>query len=647
MTMTPAEMESLLVSLCRFQIEAADLAREMAPARTLEAAHYEQACAEAALSTLRQAVLLRDRDIARGPLQATAQRLGIELDLSDGDGDYQRLAMRALEAMIEAGEENMRRDKGQFGTGGRYLPAARPVAEPVQGAILHTAHDRPSPVETRQTDVSAGLKMIGITPENPMAEEACRQLAGIHETGNGEASNDAGAPEEPISALTRPSRQTETAPRPAAVASKQKPRMSRSARELRRIGEEYVALRCKGHATFKRTEIPNAKTGKSWERNSAPNVRSTINLLEKGLGGKDLADLTDKMLTEFWSIVVRLPRGYGDRTDDKRSLREIADEADRQDAKNEALTRARHKTLGSSPGKTEFDVHISRLPRLRVGTIYRHMQDAQRIMKFAVAKGYLASNIMSDHIWDSRELARREMMQEDNKRETWSQKLPILLRSRIFQQELEDPGDPMFWAPLIALHAGLRSEEILQLATDDIREVEGIPCFVLQQGLGQSLKSAAPRRIVPVHRNLIDLGLLELVALRKREAEPRLFPWLERSGAKETFTEPFSKEFTRYRKEIKVYQRGLDFHAFRTTFNQALISTECLDSQRRYMLGHVENDTGIKHYAPEGFPIERLRERVDAVVYDVSMMRRPFESLGLRGVSDLDAHRQAKAARTS
>lgn len=102
----------------------------------------------------------------------------------------------------------------------------------------------------------------------------------------------------------------------------------------------------------------------------------------------------------------------------------------------------------------------------------------------------------------------------------------------------------MFWEPPIALHAGLRSEEILQLATAAIRNVDGIPCFVLQRGAGHSLKSFAARRSVSVRPNLTTLGLPELVALRRRQGEPRLFPWLESSAAKMTFAETSSKKFT-------------------------------------------------------------------------------------------------------
>lgn len=409
------------------------------------------------------------------------------------------------------------------------------------------------------------------------------------------------------------------------------------------LTEAYVAARAAGYKSFKAKETPDLKAGESWANNSAPNVRSTGRLLAKALPVASLAEVTDEMMTCAWALIERLPRSYGDNPKETRSLEQIVEDTDSMDAHNEELTRARLAKEGASPGKIDYHVAIGRIPRMRAATIYRHMQDAQRICRFAVAKGYLARNIMEGHIWEKRVYERRELYQEDNKREVWFDDLPALLRTPLFQEPLDEPGDPMFWAPLIALHAGLRSEEILQLATADIRDVDGIPCFVLQRGAGQSLKSVAARRTVPVHPNLIALGLLELVDLRRRQGEPRLFPWLERSAAKKTYTETFSKRFTTYRETHKVYRKGLDFHAFRTTFNQGLVRVRCPDSVRRFLMGHAEHDVGIRHYTPEGFATSELLEEVSAITYDVSAVRRPFAESRPQGpVADLAAHRAAK-----
>lgn len=75
MAIAPDIMDRLLVELCRFLIEAADVAREAAPARSFETAAYELACANAALESLRTAIATRDREMARDPLRDVTEDL--------------------------------------------------------------------------------------------------------------------------------------------------------------------------------------------------------------------------------------------------------------------------------------------------------------------------------------------------------------------------------------------------------------------------------------------------------------------------------------------------------------------------------------------------------------------------------------------
>ena len=72
MAIAPDIMERLLVELCRFLIEVADVARETAPMRTPEVAAYELACADAAVATLRQG----DRHPGSPPRPRSAPRRG-------------------------------------------------------------------------------------------------------------------------------------------------------------------------------------------------------------------------------------------------------------------------------------------------------------------------------------------------------------------------------------------------------------------------------------------------------------------------------------------------------------------------------------------------------------------------------------------
>ncbi|KMK67826.1 phage integrase family protein [Puniceibacterium sp. IMCC21224] len=614
MAFAPDMIERLLVELCRFTIEAADLAREVAPLRTPEAAAYEQTCAMAILDVLRQAIHLRDREAAREPLRVAAMRLGIPLD--ETDPDWQKLAFRALRVMLDAHQENLQREQGTFNG---PSPVFRAASRLVDGASNLN-------IMSRSDWGTAGPTPSHFTSKMPGSQA-------VLESAQPEAN-----PSEMIQhPIATPAAATEKfadkEPQPTA----QKPNLTTACPSIVEGTQTYIDMRSKGYRSFKSTEQANINAGDSWKRNSAPNVSATGRLLTRILGDKPFEQLTDPELTAAWELVARLPRSYQAKTS-KLSPREAANDADATELQEADITRAKLKKNGASPGKIESELLKLRTPRLRTATIYRHMQDFQRICVFLRKKGFLNSNIMEDHIWDSAEYDRRDILEEDNERQTWNGKLGGLFRSQIYQDKLEDAGDPMFWAPLIAVHMGLRSEEILQLFVSDIQIIDDVPCIVLSQGPGQSLKSKASRRTVPIHDNLLELGFMKLVAKLKREDEPRLFPWIERSASKKTYTETFSKRFTRYRQDHKIFDAQRDFHSFRTTFNHLLIEAECIDTQRRNLMGHVERDVGITNYNPGGFSKSLLRKRVNSVEIDISMIRPPFQNVGSGSVTDLSAH---------
>lgn len=101
-----------------------------------------------------------------------------------------------------------------------------------------------------------------------------------------------------------------------------------------------------------------------------------------------------------------------------------------------------------------------------------------------------------------------------------------------------------YWIILIAIHSGLRVEEIAQLLTSDIKEIDEIPYFdanwLDENGNAldaegnpiKHLKSAAAKRIVPIHSVLLKLGFMEYVAQVSKAEQPRL--WMNLSQAKTT-----------------------------------------------------------------------------------------------------------------
>lgn len=92
-----------------------------------------------------------------------------------------------------------------------------------------------------------------------------------------------------------------------------------------------------------------------------------------------------------------------------------------------------------------------------------------------------------------------------------------------------------FWLPVIGLYSGTRVNEICQLNPfEDIRQGEGgIWYFQITEeteaaeGVRKSVKTAAGKRVVPVHSKLIELGILDYVDSVKKAGHKSLFPQWE------------------------------------------------------------------------------------------------------------------------
>lgn len=76
-----------------------------------------------------------------------------------------------------------------------------------------------------------------------------------------------------------------------------------------------------------------------------------------------------------------------------------------------------------------------------------------------------------------------------------------------------------YWLPLIALFSGARLSEVGNLGVADFQIRDGIKLFFIKAG-----KTVSSRRVVPIHSQLLSLGLWEYVAYLKSQEATRLFP---------------------------------------------------------------------------------------------------------------------------
>lgn len=92
-----------------------------------------------------------------------------------------------------------------------------------------------------------------------------------------------------------------------------------------------------------------------------------------------------------------------------------------------------------------------------------------------------------------------------------------------------NPDEPeMTFIPLIMQYSGMRCNEVAQLYLDDVQQIEGTSAYYLQiqedQERKQRIKCSASHRGIPVHKELIELGLLKYVQRMRDAGEVQLFP---------------------------------------------------------------------------------------------------------------------------
>lgn len=158
----------------------------------------------------------------------------------------------------------------------------------------------------------------------------------------------------------------------------------------------------------------------------------------------------------------------------------------------------------------------AREQRLSAGTQYKHQCCVAGVVKTVFRLAKAGEHPMKEAIWTKKYF-------NQLKAEAGPQRLPLGAEGRaalfsrpIFTAGPADADDPLFWEPLLARYAGLRMQEGLQLKPRDFGEENGVPVIFVQASADQFLKSIHAVRKIPVHPELIRLGLLRLVEWKRR-----------------------------------------------------------------------------------------------------------------------------------
>lgn len=205
------------------------------------------------------------------------------------------------------------------------------------------------------------------------------------------------------------------------------------------------------------------------------------------------------------------------------------------------------------------------------------------------------------------------------------------LRFRSIPGNLVPRDSGLFWVPLLALYTGARSNEILQLYVSDVREVHGVLCLAINDdGEDKSLKTKNAYRDIPIHRDLIRLGFLDHVELRRREESLRLFPDM-RKGSRGNYSNLFSKQFSRLLDEVGITTPKTAFHSLRHNFEDFCRASRISSDVIQILQGRAQAGERDRYGYGEAF-MKAMNEAVQSIEFagiDLSHLHGPSAEASL------------------
>lgn len=371
------------------------------------------------------------------------------------------------------------------------------------------------------------------------------------------------------------------------------------------------------------TRVRGAKWGPDMEHDALTALRYWIEVC----GNRPVRKCTKNDGESFLGYLRRLPRNHGKGRYARLSVPESVAMADAVEAEQEAeveLKLQKGELIAEQQPHAEAQAEVDRLSK---ATINKHLDYIGRFF------GWLKN---------SRELTVRSPVKDLRYGKRQLDKLPVDQRPHYPEEDLRAvfasplwtgcksvarrsrPGnvivkDALYWSVLAEAHGGLRLEEFAQLHVEDVKEIEGIWCFVVCDGVDRSTKTLASARVVPIHSLLIILGFLDFVARQKKAGRIRLFPELSRDVCHNRYGTTLTRRFSYYLEQLGLLVQGRVHHSARHTFDTFLQNTEVKEVRISELMGHArQGETDGRYY--KGAKLKLLKDAIETIDYGLQLI---------------------------
>ncbi|MEH6644061.1 site-specific integrase [Sulfitobacter sp.] len=255
---------------------------------------------------------------------------------------------------------------------------------------------------------------------------------------------------------------------------------------------------------------------------------------------------------------------------------------------------------------------VADVPKLATRTVNAYLSAFQSFAAWAVNNGH-----MDENIFTGTRLPQKTRDSTKQRAAFDAAQLGLMFGHLTANQANLVRKDDHKWPTLIAMFTGARLNEVAQLHTCDVRQVNGTWCIDINDDDEKTLKTAASRRLVPVHQRLLDTGFLAFVDGR-RSGAARLFPSLSYS-AQNGYGRNVGRWFNeKFLPALALKQDTLVFHSLRHSMVTLLSQADVPDSMVKALVGHGQ--VGVTHtsYFKTGFTVEQLKREIDKFTFQIT-----------------------------
>jgi integrase len=239
------------------------------------------------------------------------------------------------------------------------------------------------------------------------------------------------------------------------------------------------------------------------------------------------------------------------------------------------------------------------LPRLSLATVKKQLRAVSAVLNFASQRlGVIAEDpIAASGMLRTLSKAARRADKKDSEDKPYRRaELTTIFSSPLFRSEWRpaqsDFGEALYWLPLLMAYTGARREELAQLLVGDVRQDEETQVWYLtiKPSADASVKTLSSRRKVPLHSDLLELGLLEYRS--GLNPDGRLFPKLKAHPAN-GYGYSVGKAWAGYlRKVVKLNSSAAPSHGFRHSFKTLCREVGIPTDVQDWIVGHSSGTVG-------------------------------------------------------